>query len=167
MSVLIPLQAGFTAVVVVMKYVRLYPSVVVHVKQQVLVSYVQTGFDSGPRFQLSAVCCDYCQFFQGNHSFIPSYAIFTAQKAMSNKLTYEDIFTHRLNETMRHQSSFYSPNDAQVKCLKTFNINGSVHRSMIQQKQPTRCSLLTEFIIPPFIKCSTCFERYAAHHQEL
>jgi hypothetical protein len=38
---------------------------------------------------------------------------------------------------------------------------------MIQQKQPTRCNLVTEFIIPPFIKGSTCFERYAAHHQEL
>ena len=27
--------------------------------------------------------------------------------------------------------------------------------------------LVTEFIIPPFIKGSTCFERYTAHHQEL
>jgi hypothetical protein len=27
--------------------------------------------------------------------------------------------------------------------------------------------LITEFIIPPFIKGSTCFEQYAAHHQEL
>ena len=26
---------------------------------------------------------------------------------------------------------------------------------------------VTEFIIPPFVKGSTCFERYAAHHQEL
>jgi len=25
---------------------------------------------------------------------------------------------------------------------------------------------LTEFIIPPFIDSSTCFERHTAHHQE-
>jgi hypothetical protein len=40
----------------------------------------------------------------------------------------------------------------------TFNINGSLHRSMIQYKQPTICNLVTEFIIPPFIKGSTFFE---------
>jgi hypothetical protein len=40
-------------------------------------------------------------------------------------------------------------------------------QGMIQQKQPTRCNLKTEFIIPPLIKGLTCFERYAAHHQEL
>jgi len=28
-------------------------------------------------------------------------------------------------------------------------------------------NLVTEFIIPPFIKGSTCFERYTAHHREL
>jgi len=43
----------------------------------------------------------------------------------------------------------------------------SSEEPVIQQKQPTRCSLVTEFIIPPFIKGPTCFERYAAHHQEL
>ena len=32
---------------------------------------------------------------------------------------------------------------------------------------PTRCNLVTEFIITPFVEGSTCFERYAAHHQEL
>jgi len=42
-----------------------------------------------------------------------------------------------------------------------------VHRSMIQLKQPTKGNLVTEFIISPFIKGSTCFQRYAAHHQEL
>ena len=30
-----------------------------------------------------------------------------------------------------------------------------------------RCSLVREFIIPPYINSSTCFERYVAHHQEL
>jgi len=42
-----------------------------------------------------------------------------------------------------------------------------VHRSMNQQKQPTRCNFVTEFIIPKFIEGSTCFERHTAHHQEL
>ena len=32
---------------------------------------------------------------------------------------------------------------------------------------PTRCSYVTEFIIPKFFKGSTYFERYTAHHQEL
>jgi hypothetical protein len=32
---------------------------------------------------------------------------------------------------------------------------------------PTRCSFVIEFIIPKFIEVSTCFERHAAHHQEL
>jgi len=32
---------------------------------------------------------------------------------------------------------------------------------------PTRCSFVTEFIIPKFIEGSTCFERHTAHHQEL
>ena len=32
---------------------------------------------------------------------------------------------------------------------------------------PTRCSFVIEFIIPEFIKGSTCFERHTAHHQEL
>jgi len=45
---------------------------------------------------------------------------------------------------------------------------------------PTRCSFVIEFIIPSFLnaqhvpsgtprffKCSTCFERYTAHYQEL
>jgi len=32
---------------------------------------------------------------------------------------------------------------------------------------PTRCSFVTEFIIPKFIEDSTCFERHTAHHQEL
>jgi hypothetical protein len=32
---------------------------------------------------------------------------------------------------------------------------------------PTRCSFVTEFIIPKFTEGSTCFERHAAHHQEL
>jgi len=26
--------------------------------------------------------------------------------------------------------------------------------------------MVTEFVIPQFIKSSTCFERYVAHHQE-
>ena len=30
---------------------------------------------------------------------------------------------------------------------------------------PTRCSFLKEFIIPEFLKGSTCFERYTAHHR--
>jgi len=32
---------------------------------------------------------------------------------------------------------------------------------------PTRCSFVTEFIIPKFIEVSTCFERQTAHYQEL
>jgi hypothetical protein len=36
-----------------------------------------------------------------------------------------------------------------------------------QKKQPTRCNLVIEFIIPPFIDGSTCFEGHTAHHQEL
>jgi len=32
---------------------------------------------------------------------------------------------------------------------------------------PTRCSFVTEFIIPKFIEGSACFERHTAHHQEL
>jgi hypothetical protein len=32
---------------------------------------------------------------------------------------------------------------------------------------PTRCSFVIEFIIPKFIEGSACFERHAAHHQEL
>jgi hypothetical protein len=32
---------------------------------------------------------------------------------------------------------------------------------------PTRCSFVTEFIIPKFIESSTCFEQHTAHHQEL
>jgi len=32
---------------------------------------------------------------------------------------------------------------------------------------PTRCSFVTEFIIPKFTEGSTCFERHTAHHQEL
>jgi hypothetical protein len=51
--------------------------------------------------------------------------------------------------------------------FRTFNIHVSVHRIMNQQKQPTRCNLVIEFIIPKFIEGSTCFERYTAHHQEL
>ena len=43
----------------------------------------------------------------------------------------------------------------------------NIRQEKIQWKQPTRCNLVTEFIIPPFIKGSRCFERYAAHHQEL
>jgi len=38
---------------------------------------------------------------------------------------------------------------------------------MNQQKQPTRCNLVKEFIIPKFIEGSTCFEQHTAHHQEL
>jgi hypothetical protein len=30
-----------------------------------------------------------------------------------------------------------------------------------------KINLVTEVIIPPFIKGSTFFDRYAAHHQEL
>jgi len=50
-----------------------------------------------------------------------------------------------------------------VTCILCWNSGNFT----IQQKQPTRCNLVTEFIIPPFVKCSTCFERYAAHNQEL
>jgi len=32
---------------------------------------------------------------------------------------------------------------------------------------PTKCSFVTEFIIPKFFEGSTCFERHTAHHQEL
>jgi hypothetical protein len=32
---------------------------------------------------------------------------------------------------------------------------------------PTKCSFVIEFIIPKFIEDSACFERHAAHHQEL
>ena len=32
---------------------------------------------------------------------------------------------------------------------------------------PTRCSFVTEFIIPKFIEGSTCLERHTANHQEL
>jgi len=32
---------------------------------------------------------------------------------------------------------------------------------------PTRCSFVIEFIIPKFLKGSTCFKRHTAHHQEL
>jgi len=32
---------------------------------------------------------------------------------------------------------------------------------------PTRCNLVTEFIIPKLIEGLTCFERHTAHHQEL
>ena len=49
-------------------------------------------------FQLSSICCGYRQFFQGNHYFIPSHAIRTAQNAMSNKRTYVYFFTQRLVE---------------------------------------------------------------------
>ena len=38
---------------------------------------------------------------------------------------------------------------------------------MNQYKQPARCNLVIEFIIPKFIEGSTCFERHTAHHQEL
>jgi len=38
---------------------------------------------------------------------------------------------------------------------------------MNEQKQPTRCNLVIEFIVPKFIEGSTCFERHTAHHQEL
>jgi len=32
---------------------------------------------------------------------------------------------------------------------------------------PTRCNFVIEFIIPKFVEGSTCFERHAAHHQEI
>jgi hypothetical protein len=32
---------------------------------------------------------------------------------------------------------------------------------------PTRYSFVIEFIVPQFVKCSTCFERHTAYHQEL
>jgi len=32
---------------------------------------------------------------------------------------------------------------------------------------PTRCSFVTEFIIPKVIEGSTCFEWHTTHHQEL
>jgi hypothetical protein len=51
--------------------------------------------------------------------------------------------------------------------MNMFNIHGSVHRSMTQEKWPTRRNLVIQFIIPPFIKGSTCFERHTAHHEEL
>jgi len=36
---------------------------------------------------------------------------------------------------------------------------------MNQYKQPTRCNLVIEFIIPKFIEGSTCFKRHTFHHQ--
>jgi hypothetical protein len=44
------------------------------------------------------------------------------------------------------------------------NIHGSVHRSMTLEKQPTRCNLVIEYIIPPFMGSWTCFKRHTAHH---
>jgi hypothetical protein len=38
--------------------------------------------------------------------------------------------------------------------------------SIFQENKPTRCNLVIEFIIPPFIEGSTCFERHTVHHQE-
>ena len=69
--------------------------------------------------------------------------------------------------TVPPRDSVHNNHRVRQTCSNKFNIHGSVHRSMIQKKQPTRCNLVTEFIIPPFIKGSTCFERYTAHHQEL
>jgi hypothetical protein len=53
------------------------------------------------------------------------------------------------------------------RIINNFDIHGSVHRSMTQEKQPTGCNLVIKFIIPPFIEGSTCFEQHTAHHQEL
>jgi hypothetical protein len=36
-----------------------------------------------------------------------------------------------------------------------------------QWKQPTRCNVVTEFIISKFIEGSKCFQRHTAHYQEL
>ena len=49
-------------------------------------------------------------------------------------------------------------------CLDYFDTYSS---NMNQYKQPARCNLVIEFIIPKFIEGSTCFERHTAHHQEL
>jgi len=46
-------------------------------------------------------------------------------------------------------------------CALTFTTNDSVEAT--NEMQPSN----RIYIISPFIKGSTCFERYAAHHQEL
>jgi len=48
-----------------------------------------------------------------------------------------------------------------------FNLHESVPSSVNQLKYTTTCNPVLEFIIPTFIEGSTCFERHAAHHQEL
>jgi hypothetical protein len=35
------------------------------------------------------------------------------------------------------------------------------YKCMTQYKQPTKCNLVIEFIIPPFIEGLTCFERHS------
>jgi hypothetical protein len=49
----------------------------------------------------------------------------------------------------------------QIRGYETLFLN------MTQDKEPTGCNLVIEFIIPPFIEGSTCFERHTSHHQEL
>ena len=49
---------------------------------------------------------------------------------------------------------------------RNFDIRGSVHRRLLS-RNTNKMLFVIEFIIPKFFKGSTCFERHAAHHQEL
>jgi hypothetical protein len=63
--------------------------------------------------------------------------------------------------TMQKNVSCQSGHKFFFKLIRITNVR------LNQQKQPTRCKIAIEFIIPTFIKGSTCFERHTAHNQEL
>jgi len=51
--------------------------------------------------------------------------------------------------------------------LHTHVVTGQSPHAYVNQRLQIQLELLLEFIIPPFIEGSTCFERHTAHHQEL
>jgi hypothetical protein len=53
-------------------------------------------------------------------------------------------------------------------CIRIFWHYGQRKQtSPTSEKEPTRCDLVVEFIIPVFLNCSTCFGRNVTHHHEL
>ena len=47
------------------------------------------------------------------------------------------------------------------------DVHGSVHHNIYLIEITNKMRCVVEFIIPLFLNCSTCFERYIGHHQEL
>jgi len=84
-------------------------------------------------------------------------------------LTKQWLFKHLCNLCIVCLSLFTLISFSGVEWIQLYeNTNPAlkVRFHKIKINQPTRCNLVSEFIIPQFIKSSTCFERYVAHHQE-